>query len=201
MILDVGYVAESDNKEVQENTKKWSFAGIREKEVHAMIQACIQGVSIDGKAVPTQLITGLGTGGMANLAGFKIPWWLDDSKFAHIRNVDTHQVGAENDKEETQQLQSLLSAATTLESATDVVVVTLMRKIAKSLMVNVEDIEPSLPVSRYGVDSLLAVEICSWIFQEMKSDISVFQLLSNVPITELAALIVSKSKCVPQGLA
>lgn len=200
MILDVGYVAESDNKEVQENTKKWAFAGIREKEVHAMIQAEIEGVSLNDQPVPKQLITGLGTGGMANLAGFKIPWWFDDSKFSHIRNVDTHQVAAESE-EDTQQLQAMLSQATTLDSANEIVTIALISKIAKSLMVGVEDIEPGLPISRYGVDSLLAVEIRSWIFQEMKSDVSVFQLLSNVPISELVGVIVGKSKCVPEGLA
>jgi len=76
----------------------------------------------------------------------------------------------------------------------------LLRKLAKSLMVDVEDIETTKPISRYGVDSLLAVEIRSWIFTEIQSDISVFQLLGNVPISQLVRTIVEKSKCVPAGL-
>ena len=199
MILDVGYVAESSNKEVAENTKKWSFAGIREKEVHALVQSVIEKQSVPGHKIPAQLITGLGTGGMANLAGFKIPWWFEDAKFAHIKEVDTHQVTLESEVD-TMQLQILLAQATSMEAASDIVSMALLRKLAKSLMVDVEDIEPTRPISRYGVDSLLAVEIRSWIFTEIQADISVFQLLSNVPISQLVRTIAGKSKCVPAAV-
>ncbi|KAL6720039.1 hypothetical protein ACLMJK_001960 [Lecanora helva] len=199
MILDIGYVAETANKEVAENTKKWSFAGIREQELHAMIQSSITGESVRGEKVPSQLITGLGTGGMANLAGFKIPWWFNDAKFAHIKHVDTHQVTLETE-EDTQQLQTLLSQATSMDTAAEIVATALIRKLAKSLMVDVEDIEPSKPISRFGVDSLLAVEVRSWLFTDMQADVSVFQLLSNVPISELVRTIASKAKCVPAAV-
>jgi len=199
MILDIGYVAENTGKEVAENTKKWSFAGIREAELHAMIQCAITGESIRSEKVRPQLITGLGTGGMANLAGFKIPWWFNDSKFAHIKQVDTHQVTLETE-EDTQQLQTLLSQATSMDTAAEIVSMALIRKLAKSLMVDVEDIEPSKPISRYGVDSLLAVEIRSWLFTDMQADVSVFQLLSNVPISELVRTIAGKAKCVPTAM-
>ena len=199
MILDVGYVAETSNKEVAENTKKWSFAGLREKEVHALVQSVIEGQSAPGQKIPAQLITGLGTGGMANLAGFKIPWWFEDAKFAHIKDVDTHQVTMETE-EDTMQLQILLAQATSMEAACDIVSMALLRKLAKSLMVDVEDIESTRPINRYGVDSLLAVEIRSWIFTEIQADISVFQLLSNVPISQLVRTMVEKSKCVPAAV-
>lgn len=195
MILDVGYVAENTSQEVADNTKKWSFVGMHEKEVHALVQAAITGESIRSEKVPAQLITGLGTGGMANLAGFKIPWWFNDAKFAHVRNVDTHQVRLETE-EDTLQLQSLLSQATSFEAAAEIVSIALVQKLSKSLMVDVEDIEASRPLSRYGVDSLLAVEIRSWLFTELQADISVFQLLSNVPMSQLVRQIVGSSKCV-----
>ena len=199
MILDVGYVAESQNSDVAANTSKWNFAAIREKELHAMIQASITHESIRHEAVPVQLITGLGTGGMANLAGFQIPWWFNDSKFAHLKAVDTHQVQLETE-EDTVQVQALLAQATSMDAAAEIVGVALIKKIAKSLMVDIEDIESTKPVSRYGVDSLLAVEIRSWIFTEVQADISVFQLLSNVPISTLVRQIVAKSKCVSEAV-
>jgi len=111
MIIDIGVVAESEDAAVAENAKKWAFAGLREKEVHALIQAAILGESAPGMAVPTQIITGIGTGGMSILAGFEIPWWFEDSKFAHVRHVDTHQVSMDTE-EDTAQVQTLLSQAT-----------------------------------------------------------------------------------------
>ncbi|KAI5217919.1 hypothetical protein AUEXF2481DRAFT_7276 [Aureobasidium subglaciale EXF-2481] len=197
VVLDVGYVAESTSTEVRENTKRFSFVALREMEVHALIQASITGESIRGQKVPPQIITGLGTGGMAKFAGYKIPWWFSDAKFAHVRDVDTHTVSVET--EDTLQLQTLLAAATSFENATEIVGSALVQKLSKSLMVPAEDIELSRPMSRYGVDSLLAVEVRSWLFTELQSDISVFQLLSNGPITDLVKTIIGKSKCVPSA--
>ena len=133
---------------------------------------------------------------MANFAGLKIPWWFDDSKFAHVRDVDTHQVSLETE-EETLQLQTLLSQATSFDNAAEIVSSALVHKLSKSLMVGAEDIDVSRPLSRYGVDSLLAVEVRSYLFTELQADISVFELLSNVPISQLVKQIVGKSKCVP----
>lgn len=182
-----------------ENTNKWKFAGIREEELHAMVQCGITGKSIRDQDVRPQLITGLRTGGMADLAGFKIPWWFNDSKFIHIKHVDTHQVTMETD-EDTEQLQTLLAQSTSMDAAVEVISIALVRKLAKSLMVDAEDIEATKPISRYGVDSLLAVEIRSWIYTDIQADFSVFQLLSNVPISELVLEIAKKAKCIPASV-
>ena len=199
VVLDVGYVAENTSQEVQDNTKKWSFVALCEKEVHALVQAAITGESIKGQPVPTQIITGLGTGGMANLAGFQIPWWLSDAKFAHLRDIDTHQVTLAPE-EDTLRLQTLLAQATSFDGAADVVSSVLVQKLSKALTVDVEDIETTKPLSRYGFDSLLAVEVRTWIFMELQADISVFQLLSNVPLSQLARDITVKSKAVPAAV-
>lgn len=96
----------------------------------------------------------------------KYPWWFNDMKFAHIVQVDTHQVTQEKN-EDAAQLQALLQQATSIDQASEIVTVALVKKLAKSMMVAVEDIEASRPVSSYGVDSLLAVELRSWIYSEV----------------------------------
>ena len=200
VVLDVGYVAESTSADVQENTKKWSFVALREKEVQALVQAAITGVSVN-TSTPTgpQIISGLGTGGMANLAGHKIPWWFSDAKFAHLREIDTHQVSFASD-EDTALLHTQLGKADTFDAVVELVSVALLQKLSKALMVDVEDIDTNKALSRFGVDSLLAVEIRAWIFTELQADISVFQLLSNNPLSQLASEIAGKSKAVPTAL-
>ncbi|KAM7215806.1 polyketide synthase [Rhypophila decipiens] len=201
MVLGVGFLAEETTEaRVHENTKSWSFIGIREREFFGILQAAITGESIPGApAVPPQLITGLGTGGMMAQGAEKYPWWFNDMKFAHIVQVDTHQVTQENN-EESAQLQALLQQATSLDQASEIVTAALVKKLAKSMMVAVEDIEASRPVSSYGVDSLLAVELRSWIYSEVQADISVFDLLSNIAISSLARKIISVSKAVPASV-
>lgn len=167
VVLGVGFLEENKEERVGENTKSWNFTGIREKELHAVVQAAITGESTNGEKIPPQIITGLATGGMVALAGQQFPWWSNDAKFAHVKHVDTHQACPDVDQDSVQ-LQSLLSQATSVDAAAEVVSTALVKKLAKSMMVDIQDIEASRPISSYGVDSLLAVEVRSWIFTEIR---------------------------------
>ncbi|KAK6072395.1 polyketide synthase [Seiridium cupressi] len=196
MILGVGFLAsESTDDRVYENMNSWIMAGIREKEFLGILQAAIQGQSIIGSEVPPQVSTGLGTGGMWTHAGKEDPYYFRDAKFAHLARIDTHQL-VQNNQEDSIQLQVQLSRASNVDQATEFVAEAMVKKLARSMMVPVEDIDASRSVSNYGVDSLLAVEIRAWIFSEMKADISVFDLLSKVAITSLSRKIVLASKMV-----
>jgi hypothetical protein len=118
MVLGVGFLAEeTTDARVHENTKSFSFIGIREAEFLA------QGSE-------------------------KFPWWFNDAKFAHIVQVDTHQVTQEVD-EDTAQLQSLLSQAASMDEATDIVSTALMKKLARSMMVAVGKFIHSIGMAYY----------------------------------------------------
>jgi NADPH:quinone reductase-like Zn-dependent oxidoreductase len=199
MVLGVGFLAEETTQaRVHENTKSWSFIGIREREFFGILQAAIIGTTMPGSPpVAPQLITGLGTGGMIAQGAEKYPWWFNDMKFAHIVQVDTHQLASSSAAPNAVKLVTQLQHVTSLEQAVELVTNALIAKLAKSMMVKVEDIEASRPVSSYGVDSLLAVELRSWIHYEVQAEISVFELLGNVAIGSLAKTIVLNSKAVP----
>ena len=70
-------------------------------------------------------------------------------------------------------------------------------RLAKSMAMAIEDLDPSKPVNSYGVDSLVAVELRNWILHEIKADLSISDILSNIPLTALASKIASKSSLVP----
>ncbi|GKZ27179.1 type I Iterative Polyketide synthase (PKS) [Aspergillus brasiliensis] len=199
MVLGVGFLADTTEERVHDNTKTWSFIGIREKEFLGIVQAAITGVSVKSQRIPPQLVTGLGTGGMMAQGAEKYPWWFNDAKFSHLVQVDTHQVIQTRD-EDSVQVQEQLSRVTSVDAASEIVCEALVAKLAKSMMMPVDDIEHTRPVSSYGVDSLLAVELRGWIFTELQADVSVFDLLSNIPISMLARRIVTKSKCIPDGV-
>lgn len=67
-------------------------------------------------------------------------------------------------------------------------------------MMPVEDLDTGKPASTFGVDSLVAVEVRSWNFRESKADVSIFHVLSNVPLTALAGKIAAKSKLFPVAM-
>ena len=62
-------------------------------------------------------------------------------------------------------------------------------KLAKAMMIAVNEIDMSWSVSSYGVDSLVAAEMRKWCFRELKADINVFELLSGTPIVRPAGQI------------
>lgn len=197
MVLGVGFLAnETTDDRVYENMNSWIMSGIREREFLGVLQAAILGRSVDGAAaVPAQMSIGLGTGGMWTQAGKEDPYYFRDAKFAHLASIDTHQL-VQKAQEDSIQLGVQLARAANVDQATEVVAEAMVKKLARSMMVPVEDIDASRSVSNYGVDSLLAVEIRAWIFSEMKADISVFDLLSKVAIRSLSRKIVYASKIV-----
>ena len=146
-------------------------------------------------------ITGLGTGGMTQASGAEMPFWFRDAKFAHMRTIDTQRsVLQDGASEEGSQLHLQLAQAENAGTATDLVTGALKKKLAKAMMMAVEDIDGEQPVSSYGVNSVVAVEVRTWVFKEIKADISVFDVLSNVPLTMLARTIVGRSKYVNEAV-
>ncbi|KAL8891990.1 MAG: hypothetical protein Q9192_005673 [Flavoplaca navasiana] len=118
-----------------------------------------------------------------------------------MRTIDTQRsVLQDGANEEGSQLHLQLAQAENAGTATDLVTGALKKKLAKAMMMAVEDIDGEQPVSSYGVDSLVAVEVRTWVFKEIKADISVFDVLSNVPLTTLARTIVGRSKYVNEAV-
>ncbi|KAI1806786.1 putative polyketide synthase [Daldinia bambusicola] len=199
MVLGAGFLSdEATADRVLENMQSWIVIGISEKEFLSILQAAITGRSSsseEGARMPPQVMTGLGTGGILLRGAREEPYYYKDAKFAHLAAVDTHQL-ARATREDTVQLRARLAQAGSIEQAADIVADALVKKLAKSMMISVEDIEVSRPVSSYGVDSLLAVELRSWIYSEIQSDISVFDLLSKTALASLAKKIALGSKAV-----
>ena len=67
-------------------------------------------------------------------------------------------------------------------------------------MIPATDIDTSKPVYSYGVDSLVAVELRNWIALELKSEISIFDLTSSAPITDVCKKIAGRSLIVKEAL-
>ncbi|KAJ5746799.1 hypothetical protein N7520_011981 [Penicillium odoratum] len=70
LMLDIGLIAERGGAP---NLKKWEAVGIREVEFHALLTAAMTGYW-SGSPVPTQLISGLPTGGILQAEGLDHPF-------------------------------------------------------------------------------------------------------------------------------
>jgi hypothetical protein len=184
IVLGVGFSVQ--RTEVLALIKTGSMIGIREQELLTAIQAAVAG------DLPPQVMVGLSTGGLVKLGGHESPIWFADGRFSHMKLVDVQEIQAVAD-EGSVTVSNELAGVLTMSDAVDVICKALMRKLAKAMMIELEDLDSSKPANAYGVDSLVAVEVRAWVFKEVKSDVSVFDILSNAPLTTLAKMIAEKS--------
>ncbi|KXG50430.1 Acyl transferase/acyl hydrolase/lysophospholipase [Penicillium griseofulvum] len=66
-------------------------------------------------------------------------------------------------------------------------------KLAGAMSISSEDVEPSKPLSTYGVDSLMAVELRNWVGKTFGATVAVFDIMGGVSIASIADLVVAKS--------
>ena len=97
-------------------------------------------------------------------------------------------------------MQNHLLAATSVLEAAAVIIEGLTILLAKSMNMLPDDLDVRKPANTYGVDSLVAVGTRNWIFRETGVDVSVFEILSETPISKLAENIATKCKLVSQDI-
>jgi zearalenone synthase (highly reducing iterative type I polyketide synthase) len=196
LMLGIGLIAERGG------AKKWEAVGIREAELHALLTAAMTG-TWSGSPVPTQLISGLPTGGILESEGLERPFYFDDPRFAYLKKKDLGQTKAmaAAGGQQGGGIAALLSQLGKVQSkreATDVIIECLKQGLARELQTAVEDIDATQPLHSYGIDSLLAVEIRTWILVNLQAELSLFDVLGGGSIHALADRIAGISKAVPE---
>jgi acyl carrier protein len=74
-----------------------------------------------------------------------------------------------------------------------IVIRALATKLARAMSIMPDDVEPSKPLSSYGVDSLMAVELRNYIGREFQATVAVFDIMGGVPISSIGDLVVERS--------
>ncbi|EHK97083.1 putative Lovastatin nonaketide synthase [Glarea lozoyensis 74030] len=186
-VTGIGYLAE--NAENYDQRNPIMKMQINEKEIHHIFLAAIAGEANESP-VPPQLTTGI-IGGEVLRSIMESAAWARDSKFMLLRKADGHSAGSGGSEDPTREA---FIEAQSLAEASGVVETALVARLAKVLFVSPEDINIEQPLYAYGVDSLIAVEIRNWILKELKSEISIFDILSPMPIHILSTKISEGSK-------
>jgi NADPH:quinone reductase-like Zn-dependent oxidoreductase/NAD(P)-dependent dehydrogenase (short-subunit alcohol dehydrogenase family) len=198
VVLGVGVVAE--NPELIDGLKQAGVLSIQEEETHRLIKAAITGYSIGETATPVQTIVGVASGGYLDRHDIQDSMWPEDHRFRYMlklgRSIDNDVTPGDTQFK----LQPALPAARSLPDATQLVQEALVGKLAKAISVSPEDVDVGQCVSDYGVDSLIAVELRNWIQRQAHASVSVFDLMSTMPIRQLAEQIARESSLVKSGL-
>ncbi|KAI5928775.1 hypothetical protein F4810DRAFT_645308 [Camillea tinctor] len=195
VVQEIGYVAEHGDI-----AKRWNEDKIQvlsQKDILAVIDWACNCSRGDQSPWSTQIITGAAPAAKVDQQTMELMSYLKRPLFRAVRQINAHEAGADTQgraQEENTDYGALLRAAESLNEAGAIVAAALRKKLARALSVPEEDIDTRRPAHSYGVDSLVAVELRFWFSNEMKSDISVFQILANDPILALGRLAAEKSE-------
>jgi len=186
-ISDVGYLA--TNSELREAMQRQGFELTDKKTLMSIIHFAIAHPRRAGSL--SQAVTGLGTWSEgSSLDSLNLPL------FAHFRSLTSLGSVESEGGNTANQLRNSLRKAKTIDDAAELICAALVDKIASRSGLGIEHINTGNPISDYGIDSLVAVEIRNWISKEMSSTIPILELLANNPLSLLAMHIAQRSRIV-----
>ncbi|KAK6219149.1 hypothetical protein LQW54_002398 [Pestalotiopsis sp. IQ-011] len=179
-VEDVGYLA--DNAARRDDVlRNLGGQSMNEAEVLALVMAAVQG-RLQGSC-GGHYMTGLDLGDGVNL-----PYFAADAKFEHLRRA-LPSVTALTDPTAQLFVGVALSRAQSAKDALGIVSAGLAGKLATILMVPADDLDPETSITKYGLDSLNAIELRNWITKSLEANLQVLELLASGSLTNLASII------------
>ncbi|KAK2930050.1 Polyketide synthase, dehydratase domain [Fusarium oxysporum f. sp. vasinfectum] len=184
-VLGAGMLA--DDEEILDILRASGFYGIRHEDFLTMITHAITAEISPGTPMPGRVIMGIGSGGLVRQNQPADPYWSRTALYSYLNLVDTSNpdlkvVDASNDFD----LKSLLSCCSSTDVAAEIVTTGLSLMLAKAMNMLPEEIDTGKPPNVYGVDSLVAVGVRNWVVTNCGVEVSVFEVLSERTVAELA---------------
>lgn len=181
MIVGVGAVAE--NSQLQKTMERLGYDPVNEQELLYQIE---EAVTADGSAISPlggidqhQIISGV------NLSKQEF-YWADKSLFRNLYSNHNF-TGLSSQNSATQNLGLLLRTVEDSEQRASLLMGPFIEKIASVLAVASDAIQPSNPLSAYGLDSIVAVEFRKWFAKSVGVDLALFDVLGSKSITGLVS--------------
>ena len=187
-IAGVGWAAENV-KISDKHRADYDLSSIHPPEVWSLIESAITGYQYMDIPMPPQMGTCAGSGGQAQKMKHIETWMhYTDPKYAYIRQLDVRGEGKAigSAQDFVKELKKALREAKSLGEAADLAEDAIAGKLSRVMFMAAEDVDTSKPVSVYGVDSLIVTEIRNWIFDVMRSTVSMVDLLNAPSISQLA---------------
>ncbi|KAK3170550.1 putative secondary metabolism biosynthetic enzyme [Lepraria neglecta] len=190
VVSEIGWVAE--RPEMQENLEALTGGSpnLTEADVLALIKLAVTG-QID-RLADHQTTVGLSFDKYH--PDHPSAFWASDARFSHLRRAAVAATSTTTTATVQATPKQALKAAHSAEEATTVATQGLLTKISSVLIVPAEEITVNKPVVALGLNSLIAVEIRSWITREMEAAMTTMELMTAGSIGAVADMVVVRSK-------
>lgn len=191
-IQEVGFVANTEG--VADRLTKTGLADIDEATLHKIV-----GTAIQNPRRPvdlSQLITGI-----LEFDETSTVAWVNDRRFSSVQLNHTGPSGSRGRTDQqpgaAARLSDSLQSATSGMDAVALILDAIVAKLADMFGLDVAEIDKKHPVSKYGVDSLIAVELRNWLVSSAGAETtSIFDVLHSSSLSVLAEKIGEKSRFV-----
>lgn len=195
--LDLGPIVGAgmlvENEDTLRALRSSGFIEIHYDDFLTVLRHAIQGESFPKRPLPAQIVLGVGTGGLLLQNNPADPYWSATAIYAGISAEDlTKETYARGDAQQDKSAKLDLGSAMDDAEAVEIVCGGLRAMMARAMSMPEEDIDVGRAPKAYGVDSLVAVGIRNWIVVSCEVDVSVFELLSDATIFEVAEGVISK---------
>ncbi|TAQ84788.1 hypothetical protein B7494_g6896 [Chlorociboria aeruginascens] len=117
---------------------------------------------------------------------------LKNSMFSHILNTAGEQVDIKI--EAAQDVKSLILAAKEPHDIQEVILNSLVKQL--SALLALEDVNVELPVSAFGLDSLMGIELKNWILKEFAAPLQTSEILDSPNLLNFIELVMTRSQIV-----
>jgi len=186
MVKSVGYVAEATG--VSERLTKLGYISLEEDEVLRLIESGIKTPYRQGER-SCQIVTGLGS--FANADDIH---WRKDLRFQSLKKVSMSGGGGRS--KDGASFKDSLAQALSWQDVVDLVTGAIINKLSQMFMIPPDEFDKGQPLSKYGVDSLVAVELRNWLVSHVQAEMSIFDVLQSTSLSGLASKAATKSKLV-----
>ncbi|KAJ0299111.1 hypothetical protein COL516b_009363 [Colletotrichum fioriniae] len=191
-IQEVGFVANTEG--VAERLTKTGLADIDEANLLKIIETAIQKPCRPVDL--SQLITGI-----LEFDETSTVAWVNDTRFSSLRANHSNQSGTRGRTDHkggaATRLSDSLRSATSGTGAVALILDAVISKLSEMFGLDAAEIDKKHPVSRYGVDSLIAVELRNWLVSSAGAETtSIFDVLHSPSLSVLAEKIGEKSRYV-----
>ncbi|KAK3694254.1 hypothetical protein B0T22DRAFT_402742 [Podospora appendiculata] len=201
--LDLGPIigAGMVGQDMMNHLRSVGFFGIRIQDMLFVLERAIAGFEIGDTPMPSQVVMGVGTGGLIEQNKPADPFWADTALFAHLNRVDltSGMYHGENDAVGSSlsslNLRPLLSKASTMDEAVEIIMGPLITAMM-SIIPNIEaaDIKPHMTPAQCHSDSMRGVNIDNWL--KRTTGVSVGPMLNSMPLVKICEEVVRKGEFV-----
>ncbi|KFY24016.1 hypothetical protein V491_02322 [Pseudogymnoascus sp. VKM F-3775] len=186
VVLSKGYIAEA-GAELRARMERLGLAAIDIDDVLRLVEDAVRHPLRPGPD-ESQVLVGLSDGVKEQ----------DDRRFGTLRLSTTRSSHGEASTLEhlldpaAELIQALMSQTATRAIAPALVVQAVVGKLADMFSMVAGDVDVGLSPARYGVDSLVAVELRNWLSKVARVNISILDILQSTSLVELGSLIAAR---------